>query len=94
MPVKLEYIETSIADRIDALRQTIPRDEGLTLQEVATHPTVRASLSHVSRCCTLNHWTVKNINADTGAIVNVLVHPETLKVYESKRANVEKARRK
>ena len=85
MPVKLKPMTAlSVPGRIDKLRQTLKPDEGMTMEEVAAHPTVCACESSVRDICTKRKWSVLNYNPTIHRPEKVLVHPKTLATYAAK----------
>lgn len=82
MPEKIIFEKTNVEERIAALRLTIKRGEGLTLEEVSKM--VDRSITQVAKICLRNGWLVKQFSAEKRNYLNFLVHPKTLALCRKK----------
>lgn len=82
MPVKFSksnVIKGDSVSRIDALRKTIPNDEGMNDAEVAEK--TQSSTSHVRKIISEKGWGLRIAPPNGKSVQMMLVNPQTLEKY-------------
>ena len=78
MPIKINALKGNVTERINALRKTIKDGEGMTISEVAAHPTVMASKNQAGNVLSDQKWGVLTYVSDARRSLRVLVNPKEM----------------